>query len=55
MQRLPKKWLKQEWLESLISVGALTILMNPPTLLQNPDKLMQSVTFSGGTLSLFRS
>lgn len=54
MQRLPKKWLKQEWLESLISVGAFDYTgMNRPTLLKNLDKLMQSVTFSGGNLSLF--
>lgn len=54
MQRLPKKWLKHEWLESLISVGAFDYTgMNRPTLLKNLDKLMQSVTFSGGNLSLF--
>ena len=54
MQRLPKKWLKHEWLESLICVGAFDYTgMNRPTLLKNLDKLMQSVTFSGGNLSLF--
>ena len=54
MQRLPKRLLKQEWIEALIRVGAFDFTgINRPTLLKNLPKQMQSVSFSGGNLSLF--
>lgn len=55
LSRLPKKYLKQEWIEALIKVGAFSELgYNRATLSKNIDNFIKSIEFSGMNFDLFQ-
>lgn len=54
LQRLPKRFVKQDYLQPLIEVGAFdTLSPNRQQLLTNLDKLIATITLAGESMSLF--